>query len=471
MIALAGLGIRLLYILVIAPVPIGVGGDGGFYHSAANLIADGHFYYRRIFGHAHATAEHPPLYPLLLSLVSLTGSPGRSLLAQRIAGCVIGAVSVALIGFLGRRIGGERAGVVAASIAALYPPLVTADGLVMSEPLFVAAVTLALLTACRLSAAPEVASPARPIRGARPRHVLRPPRGLRWAIALGTVIGLGTLTRSEGLLLLPLLAWPLAWAPASGRVRRLIACTAAAAVVLAPWVIRNAVVFHRLTLATDSSTVIAGANCADTYYGHDIGWWSPGCLALARERGQLLSGDASPSPGLRYAREHLTRLPLVAAVRTLRTFDFFQPLRQGNHERRRPWVDVAGLAFYFPLVGLALAGLAGLAGLGSAGVGRRGPPGRALGVGQNLGRVACVLRARTLLLAPIWLAVIVSVLGWGIGRFRVAADVSLIVLAACAVAGLRGRDGGPARGAKPGAGRFARSRKRRPVMNGSEQAV
>ena len=35
----AALAFRLFYIFVIAPEPVGVGGDASFYHSAANLIA------------------------------------------------------------------------------------------------------------------------------------------------------------------------------------------------------------------------------------------------------------------------------------------------------------------------------------------------------------------------------------------------------------------------------------------------
>ena len=80
--------IRLLYILVIAPAPVGVGGDAGFYHSAANLIAHGHFYDREIFGHAYKTAEHPPLFSLVLSVSSVAG--GDSLLAHRIVSIAIG---------------------------------------------------------------------------------------------------------------------------------------------------------------------------------------------------------------------------------------------------------------------------------------------------------------------------------------------------------------------------------------------
>ena len=129
---------------------------------------------------------------------------------------------------------------------------------------------------------------------------------------LGAIIGLATLTRGEGLALIALLAWPAAYGPVRGRGLRLLATTAASVLVIAPWVTRNLVVFHRLTLATDANTLIAGANCHDTYYGHDIGWWSLECLARGRTRSQLLAGDASSSAAFDYASDHVPRLPLVA---------------------------------------------------------------------------------------------------------------------------------------------------------------
>src|SRR5581483_11312556 len=260
-------------------------------------------------------------------------------------------------------------------VAAVYPPLITADGLVMSEPLFVLGVASALLLAARMRGRPTPASCA----------------------LLGAVIGLCTLTRSEGLLLVVLLGIPAGWGVRTGRPLRLLALVLAAALVLAPWVIRNAVRFDRLMLAGDANTVIAGANCHQTYFGHDIGWWSPACLQRSRTRAQLLAGDASTATAFRYAGDHVSRLPLVAAVRLLRTFDLYQPLRQGNREPRRRWVDVLGLLIYFPVLLLAAVGLRRLA------------------------------RRRWLWLALIWMVVVVSALGWGIGRFRVAADVSLIV--------------------------------------------
>jgi 4-amino-4-deoxy-L-arabinose transferase-like glycosyltransferase len=386
-VAVGALAIRLIYIFAIARAPVGVGGDASFYHSAANLIADGQFYYRRLFGQAFPTALHPPLYPLALSVVSLLG--GVQLLAHRIVGVVVGSASVVLIGVLGRRLGGPRTGLIAAAIAAVYPPLVTADGAVMSEPLYVLLLLIALLLAAR-----------------RPSW--------RGCVVLGAVIGLGILTRTEAALLLPLLAWPVAMRSRHGAAVRVVAATAAAALVVAPWVIRNEVVFHRPLLAANYETVLSAANCHATYYGHNIGWWSLGCLARARTYRQFVTGDASPRPGLRYIGRHPARAALVAGVRVLRTFSFFQPLRIGNAELRRRWVDAAGLFFYYPMLILAGLGL-------------------------------CRLRGRRwLLLAPVCAALLTGATGWGNSRFRIGADVSLVVLAATGVTGRLRRPPAPA---------------------------
>lgn len=401
------LAVRLVYVLAIARAPVGIGGDAGFYHSAADLITHGHFLYREIFGHAYVTAEHPPLFPLVLSLSSLLGF--GSLLAHRIVGCLIGSMAVMLLAALAARFGGSRAGLVAGVVAALYPPLITADGLVMSEPLFVLTVAASLLLALRCY---ERA-------------------GVLDAILLGVAIALATLTRGEGVLLLPLLGWPAALLAARhGRATRAIALTLAAALVVVPWVVRNEVVFHRPILAADSNTLLAGANCPDTYYGHDIGWWSLKCMERARTRAQIVHGDASTNAAWSYAGEHVGRLPLIAAVRILRTFDLFQPLRQGNLEPRQRWVDILSLVFFYPVLVLS-----------------------AIGLWRLRDR-------RWVLLAPVAMVVLVSAVGWGIGRFRVAADISLLVLAGCALTGSRA----PRRSLRrPGPGR----RRSRSVLPGA----
>jgi len=127
-------------------------------------------------------------------------------------------------------------------------------------------------------------------------------------------------------------------------------------------------------------------------------------MERARTRRQTERGDASTAAAWRYAGDHAGRLPVVAAVRVLRTFDLFQPLRQGNREVRRRWVDVIGAGFVWAVLLAAVIGWRRLRG-----------------------------RRRWPLLAPVAMVVLVSALGWGIGRFRVGADVTLLVLAAAAV--------------------------------------
>src|SRR4051812_34945151 len=185
LIAAAGLALRLVYTLGPARDVKGFG-DFYFYHWGANLIADGHWFVEPLLytngGQVVPSAVHPPLWELLLSAVSWLG--GTSFLAHRLGGCLVGAVTIFLIGLLGRRIGGDRVGVVAAAVAAVYPVLIAADGSLMSESLYGMLVVAALLLALELRERP----------------------GMRVAGALGAVIALAALTRSEALFLLPLLA-------------------------------------------------------------------------------------------------------------------------------------------------------------------------------------------------------------------------------------------------------------------------
>ena len=61
--------------------------------------------------------------------------------AVKVVQSIVGAIGVLLIGAIASRIGGERTGVIAAGIAAVYPPLVWICAYALSEALFA---TLAL---------------------------------------------------------------------------------------------------------------------------------------------------------------------------------------------------------------------------------------------------------------------------------------------------------------------------------------
>src|SRR4051795_8294428 len=182
--------LRLLYVLVLARhVPMA--GDSQFFNAEANLVADGKGFVEPFveaaYGISVPTAAHPPLYPTLLAGMSVLGLD--SVLAHRALGAFLGGATIVLIALIGRRVGGERVGLVAAAMAALYPLLVAADGAPMSESLYGLLIAACLLLALRL----------------------RDRRTVWRAAALGAAIGLAALTRSEALLLLVLLALPLTW--------------------------------------------------------------------------------------------------------------------------------------------------------------------------------------------------------------------------------------------------------------------
>ena len=274
----AGVALRALYLFTVARHVSGVG-DWWFYHWQANDLASGKFFIEpfrlRLAHQEFPSAGHPPLYPALLSIVSWLG--GTSVMWHRAFGLLCGATSIALMGVLGRRVGGEKLGLVAAGVCAVYPLMVVVDGALMSETLYTPLVILVLLAAFA-----------------------------RRSFLLGAAIGLAALCRSEALLLLPSLAWPLLWR--SGLTRVALA-TLGCVLVIAPWTIRNAIALdHLVPISTNDSTVIAGANCPKTYSGEDIGFWRLDCLPPRRVDNEAEQSDIWRANGLRYAREHASRL-------------------------------------------------------------------------------------------------------------------------------------------------------------------
>ena len=383
--ALAGVALRAVYLFAIARHVTGIG-DWHFYQFQANLIADGHGFtepYKFLFDHhSSPSAGHPPLYPLLLSAISWLG--GTSELAHRTLGLGLGAVTIALVGLLGRRVGGERLGLVAAGLCAVYPLMIAVDGALMSETLY------GPLIAGMLLAAYAVHDRGRP----------------RDAALLGAVTGLAALTRSEALLFVPLLAWPLARRRRSWQTAAV--ATLACVVVVAPWTIRNQVQFGRFVpISTNDSTVLAGANCGLTYHGVNTGAWDIRCISDRRYDNEARQAAVWRHEGLHYAREHLGRLPAVMAVRLLRIWDFWQPRRQVMYaEGRQRRVEQAGVAVYYLLLLLAAAGALALR--------RRG-------------------ETLLILLAPAVVVCLSAVLGYGVPRLRHSFELPLLVLAGAGV--------------------------------------
>jgi 4-amino-4-deoxy-L-arabinose transferase-like glycosyltransferase len=324
------------------------------------------------------TAERAPLFPLLLAgLVKLgiTGGDGRLL------GLLTGGVTIAALGLLGRRLAGDRAGLLAAGIAALYPTLIAADGAMMTESLFGCLAALALLAAYRLVDAPSVGR----------------------ALVLGVLLGVAAHARAEALLMLPLLLVPVLRRP--GGVKAAAAVCAAFALVLVPWTVRNWSAFDRpVLIATEGGETLAGANCERVYYGNRIGTWEVSCVHFSGHGNEAAELNDAGRDGVRYATHHLDRLPLVAAARVARTWGLYRPFQLP--EGRRAWVMHLGVGVYFVLVPLAVYGLISLR--------RRRVP-------------------VWIVLTPFVTVTLTALSAYGAVRFRHSAELSLVVLAAVAV--------------------------------------
>ena len=404
-----GLALRLVYTIAVAgnEYSPGPAGDFFFFHEIANLLADGEGFVAPFLvehtGEVEPTAEHPPLWPLLLAAASEVG--GNGLLAHRLVGVPVGVATVAVLALIGRRLGGDRAGLTVAAIGAAHPLLIAADGSLMSETLYGFWVAAALLLTLR---------------------VLDQPTAARTA-ALGLAIGLATLTRGEGLLLLVLLVAPVAWRAGTGNSQRLVlagTALATAALVIAPWSIRNATTFDRPVLvSTNDGTVLTGANCHDTYHGPELGFWRTACRSPLREGEDEAEQSAIwRREGLEYARDHAGRLVVVVPVRVLRTWNLWKPKQLVEQaEGRNRTVEALGAAVYFVLLPLAVYGAIAL---------RRG-------------------RAPLwVLLVPPLMVTFVSVTAYGYTRFRHTADLAIVVLAGLALAQLIERRRGQTTGVR-----------------------
>lgn len=342
-VVLAALAWRVAYVAVIGTRD-GTGGDPFYYHAQANLLADGHGFANpfawKIDGRITPSAQHPPLYTLLLSMVSSLG--GRSYLAHKVASAVIGAGTVAVIGLVGRRIGGARAGLIAAVMAAAYPNLWVLDGLGLSEDLFALTIGLTILAAYRFRTTPTWAS----------------------AALVGAAIALAALTRGEAILLLVFLAVPLVLLTTRLDWRRrfgLLAVIGLATVaVIAPWLARNLTTFEEpVFLSTNTYGVLAVANCNQTYHGQLIGFWYYNC-DLGNDRGdESQRALRSRDKGLRYIGAHAGRVPVVVAARVGRVWEVYSPFQNAaftGFEGRTLADARAGLFSYWVLAPLALVG-------------------------------------------------------------------------------------------------------------------
>lgn len=420
LIALMGLGLRWFWILEMRPecgTPAETGppgclaivdgtNDPRYLHEVGNLLAEGKpyidpFTYHRT-GEERPSAHKMPLFPAYLGVVSRFGLEGVE--SHRMAAALLGVGAVVVLGLVGRRLAGPRAGLLAAGIAALYPNLWINDFLLQVESLAALLVALLLLAAYRYDDTPS----------------------RWWVVALGALIALTGLTRAETLLLFALVALPLVLRAVAGWRERMIQLAlvgAAGLVIVGPWVAWNLVRFEEpTTLSTAPGPVLDTASCDATYYGDQLGYYAS-CfrieeyaadegLTVKEAEDQLQAFDESERAAVAgeraqaYIGDHLSRLPVVMAARVARLWELYAPAQNVRFnwqlEGRGERTSQLALLSYYALLPAAIGGLVV--------VRRRGLP-------------------ISPLLGPAIMITVTAAWTFGTTRYRIPADVALVVAA------------------------------------------
>ena len=314
LILLAAFAIRVAY--VDATPGMKLVADARDYDAHAVSIAEGNGYSDSYA--QRPTAFRPPGFTYLLggvyraAGVERASAPERIVVARR-AQIVIGTVLVATIGLVAALLWGPVVALVAMALAAVYVPLVTMSGTVMSEPLF------AIFMLGCLGAA---------IMHRRSAH------GWRWALLAGALAGLAILTRANAMILLlplALVAWDRRprWS-----VRALgppVALVVVAVLVVSPWTIRNARTLHHFVpVSTQLGSALAGTYNDDARTDRDnpASWRSLRHVASYQDLvGDLAHTDEAVLEkrlrhrAERYALDHPTYIAVVAFWTTVRAFD------------------------------------------------------------------------------------------------------------------------------------------------------
>ena len=364
--------------------------DEIYFISNARSLAAGHgFKFSALIGAAPVdNAAHPPLTALVLAP---TATITDSNLALRLTVAFAGVGTVVLVGVVGRKLAGPRAGLIAAAIAALYPALWSYDGLVLSETFSAITTALVMLLAYRLVSDPS------------------------WLNALGTGVacGLAMLSRSELLVFVPVLVvmvlariTTIDWSRRTAVAGIMVVASAA---TVGPWVGYNLSRFEKPVFLTYPGGVLLGANCRSTYYGPLIGSWNGFCTVQSNNPDPSVVEAEKQRRALSYVRAHLSRVPVVVAARIGRVWSVYRLGQIADYEAANgvpKWATWSGWAMYLVLGVLTVAGAVSLA------------------------------RRRVTLLpiiAPFVVATLTAAAFYGRPRFRIPAEVSIAILAAVAL--------------------------------------
>lgn len=331
------------------------------------------------------SAFMPPVYTYSVAgALAATSSTDAAIRLLQVLQAFLAGLAIALMYRLGRQLFGPVAGGLAALGYALYPVLIYQTTQTSASNLYLLFEIGALALLLEASRSPRV----------------------RWAVALGLTLGVVSLLRAEGLLLVLLAAAWLGWSRRRAGLHAAVACVVVVALGLVlpfAWAARNSVVLDELTPTTTTS---GGFNL---WIGNAPGASGsqkelPPVPAELRARLRAIEPNASYEVErdhvyLQTAREEMVHHPIatlrrdVTKVLLMVTFDVHDP------RARNP---VALLAWAV----LAVLGVLGIA------------------------RARMAREHRVLLLGYLALSLLVPAIFFALGRFKLAIEFPLILFAA-----------------------------------------
>jgi 4-amino-4-deoxy-L-arabinose transferase-like glycosyltransferase len=303
--------------------------DADSYYALGKSLAHGHGFAQTLpFDLSHATAFRPPLYPAVVS-IAFRAFGAHVGVAQGVS-ILAGTGAVVVGACLASRIAGERAGLVAGLLLALYPPILANDTTVLVESL---AVLLAL--ACVLALVD-----GRTVVG-------------------GVLLALLMLDRASAQWLVVVFA---AWVLWKFGARHAVRFVLVALAVVAPWVVRNAIDVGAPVLVTTNGFNLNAVYSAEA--SHDDGFvdanFDPRFSRLRLDAfDEAKFDDALRARALQHLRSDPSRLAHVLATNTLQWFEL-QPGR--NHvpevlDGRNLSVRAWSLPLFYVVTAAGIAGL------------------------------------------------------------------------------------------------------------------
>ena len=285
----------------------------------------------------HPTAFVPPLYPLFLA--GCYGLFGVHPLLVKIFQALLGGLLPWAVFGMGRGLAGDRTALSASAVTAVYPELVVLTGYLYTETFFILLECLFFLFLL---------------------DAFRADRTKDWILS-GIFLGLGMLVRSLLFFFPPFLFLAcVAVKPLRTRLKRIVLMSLVGYMLLTPWTVRNALVFHRLVPVTTGGG-------GEFWVGSDVAHGGRYRHGETFEAIETMTAGAKSEPerdgillraAIRNIRENPVGYARVCLGKALRYFiQIYENIPTGAARKPNRFILLVLAASYYPLLVFGAAGL------------------------------------------------------------------------------------------------------------------